>query len=129
MHYILFLFISFRILHILMNRLTIKSLKTNYSDLYYYHHDTQPGPRDGTLKCFIRRNRTTQTYYLYIGLTEGMIFYPSSFCWANHLDSSYIHEEWNFVSKFRTILLQHWQMMESFYLLHASAGSPHVQTT
>ncbi|TKV96099.1 hypothetical protein SEVIR_9G407600v4 [Setaria viridis] len=30
----------------------------------------QPGPRDGTLKCFIRRNRTTQTYYLYIGLTE-----------------------------------------------------------
>ncbi|NP_001148856.2 tubby protein isoform X1 [Zea mays] len=32
----------------------------------------QPGPRDGTLKCFIRRNRTTQTYYLYIGLTEAL---------------------------------------------------------
>ncbi|KAF8721037.1 hypothetical protein HU200_023450 [Digitaria exilis] len=27
---------------------------------------------DGTLKCFIRRNRTTQTYYLYIGLTEAL---------------------------------------------------------
>jgi len=55
-----------------MNLLTIKSLKTKYSDLYCYHHDTQPGPRDGTLKCFIRRNRTTQTYYLYIGLTEAL---------------------------------------------------------
>ncbi|KAF7053828.1 hypothetical protein CFC21_061656 [Triticum aestivum] len=32
----------------------------------------QPGPKDGTLKCFIRRNRTTQTYYLYIGLTEAL---------------------------------------------------------
>ncbi|KAI4999002.1 hypothetical protein ZWY2020_057462 [Hordeum vulgare] len=32
----------------------------------------QPGPKDGTLKCFIRRNRTTQTYYLYTGLTEAL---------------------------------------------------------
>ncbi|KAM0869354.1 hypothetical protein ACQ4PT_040728 [Festuca glaucescens] len=32
----------------------------------------QPGPKDGTLKCFIRRNRTTQTYYLYIGITEAL---------------------------------------------------------
>uniref|UniRef100_A0A0D9VU08 Tubby C-terminal domain-containing protein n=1 Tax=Leersia perrieri TaxID=77586 RepID=A0A0D9VU08_9ORYZ len=33
----------------------------------------QPGPREGTLKCFIRRNRTTQTYYLYLGLTEALV--------------------------------------------------------
>uniref|UniRef100_M8CL48 Tubby C-terminal domain-containing protein n=2 Tax=Aegilops tauschii TaxID=37682 RepID=M8CL48_AEGTA len=32
----------------------------------------QPGPKDVTLNCFIRRNRTTQTYYLYIGLTEAL---------------------------------------------------------
>uniref|UniRef100_A0ACD5YY33 Uncharacterized protein n=1 Tax=Avena sativa TaxID=4498 RepID=A0ACD5YY33_AVESA len=32
----------------------------------------QPGPRDAPLKCFIQRNRTTQTYYLYIGLTEAL---------------------------------------------------------
>jgi len=32
----------------------------------------QPGPKDGTLKCFIKRNRTTQTYYLYIGITEAL---------------------------------------------------------
>lgn len=34
----------------------------------------QPGPRDAPMKCFIVRNRTTQTYYLYIGLTDGMFF-------------------------------------------------------
>uniref|UniRef100_A0A453I2N6 Tubby C-terminal domain-containing protein n=1 Tax=Aegilops tauschii subsp. strangulata TaxID=200361 RepID=A0A453I2N6_AEGTS len=32
----------------------------------------EPGPKDVTLNCFIRRNRTTQTYYLYIGLTEAL---------------------------------------------------------
>ncbi|KAL6657144.1 hypothetical protein ACP70R_004924 [Stipagrostis hirtigluma subsp. patula] len=32
----------------------------------------QPGPRDAPLKCFIRRDRTTQTYYLYIGLTDAL---------------------------------------------------------
>uniref|UniRef100_A0A0D9X2N4 Tubby-like F-box protein n=1 Tax=Leersia perrieri TaxID=77586 RepID=A0A0D9X2N4_9ORYZ len=32
----------------------------------------QPGPRDTPLKCFIVRNRTTQTYYLYIGLTDAL---------------------------------------------------------
>ncbi|KAK8548706.1 hypothetical protein V6N13_054515 [Hibiscus sabdariffa] len=29
----------------------------------------QPGPKDGLLQCFIKRNRSTQTYYLYLGLT------------------------------------------------------------
>ncbi|KAL4271756.1 hypothetical protein GQ457_13G026590 [Hibiscus cannabinus] len=30
----------------------------------------QPGPKDGLLQCFIKRNRSTQTYYLYLGLTK-----------------------------------------------------------
>jgi len=32
----------------------------------------QPGPRDGPLKCFIRRNRATQSYFLCIGVTDGL---------------------------------------------------------
>ncbi|GJN10769.1 hypothetical protein PR202_ga28891 [Eleusine coracana subsp. coracana] len=32
----------------------------------------QPGPRDAPLKCFIRRDRATQTYYLCIGLTDAL---------------------------------------------------------
>uniref|UniRef100_A0A453HM98 F-box domain-containing protein n=2 Tax=Aegilops tauschii subsp. strangulata TaxID=200361 RepID=A0A453HM98_AEGTS len=31
----------------------------------------QPGPRDGTMQCFIKRDRSTQTYYLYLCLTSG----------------------------------------------------------
>ncbi|VAH26780.1 unnamed protein product [Triticum turgidum subsp. durum] len=34
----------------------------------------QPGPRDAPIKCFIRRHRATQTYFLYIGLTDCMRF-------------------------------------------------------
>jgi hypothetical protein len=32
----------------------------------------QPGPRDGIMQCFIKRDRSTQTYYLYLSLTSGM---------------------------------------------------------
>ncbi|WOL00561.1 tubby-like F-box protein 6 [Canna indica] len=32
----------------------------------------QPGPRDSPLQCFIRRNRNTQTYHLYLGLTQAL---------------------------------------------------------
>ncbi|XWS08650.1 hypothetical protein CRYUN_Cryun40dG0019800 [Craigia yunnanensis] len=32
----------------------------------------QPGPKDCLLQCFIRRNRSTQTYYLYLGLTNAL---------------------------------------------------------
>ncbi|KAF6176634.1 hypothetical protein GIB67_034496 [Kingdonia uniflora] len=32
----------------------------------------QPGPRDSLLHCFIKRDRTTQTYYLYLGLTQAL---------------------------------------------------------
>nr|DAD33449.1 TPA_asm: hypothetical protein HUJ06_012300 [Nelumbo nucifera] len=32
----------------------------------------QPGPRDSLFQCFIKRNRTTQTYHLYLGLTQAL---------------------------------------------------------
>ncbi|KAJ8766275.1 hypothetical protein K2173_022334 [Erythroxylum novogranatense] len=32
----------------------------------------QPGPRDFLLQCFIKRCRTTQTYYLYLSLTTAL---------------------------------------------------------
>ncbi|XP_077240552.1 tubby-like F-box protein 3 [Tasmannia lanceolata] len=32
----------------------------------------QPGPRDSFLQCFIKRNRNTQTYHLYLGLTQAL---------------------------------------------------------
>ncbi|KMZ63630.1 Tubby protein [Zostera marina] len=32
----------------------------------------QPGPRDSLLQCFIKRNRTTKTYHLYLGLTQAI---------------------------------------------------------
>ncbi|KAK9146837.1 hypothetical protein Sjap_006740 [Stephania japonica] len=32
----------------------------------------QPGPRDTLLQCFIKRDRSTQTYYLYLGLTQAL---------------------------------------------------------
>ncbi|GFY85220.1 tubby like protein 3 [Actinidia rufa] len=32
----------------------------------------QPGPRESLLQCFIRRNRSTQTYHLYLNLTQAL---------------------------------------------------------
>ncbi|CAL5395626.1 unnamed protein product [Camellia sinensis] len=32
----------------------------------------QPGPRDSLLQCFIKRNRSTQTYHLYLNLTRAL---------------------------------------------------------
>lgn len=37
----------------------------------------QPGPRDGTMQCFIRRDKSTQTYYLYLSLGSGMLLVTS----------------------------------------------------
>ncbi|KAG8477673.1 hypothetical protein CXB51_027702 [Gossypium anomalum] len=31
----------------------------------------QPGPRDSLLQCYIKRNRSNQTYYLYLGLNQA----------------------------------------------------------
>lgn len=32
----------------------------------------QPGPRESLLQCFIKRNRSNQTYHLYVGLTNAL---------------------------------------------------------
>lgn len=32
----------------------------------------QPGPRDNIIKCFIKRNRSLQMYYLYLSLTNAL---------------------------------------------------------
>jgi hypothetical protein len=31
----------------------------------------QPGPRDAPIQCFIKRERATSTYLLYLGLSPG----------------------------------------------------------
>ncbi|CAL4982386.1 unnamed protein product [Urochloa decumbens] len=33
----------------------------------------QPGPRDGTMQCFIKRDKSTQIYYLYLCLSPTML--------------------------------------------------------
>lgn len=33
----------------------------------------QPGPRDAPVKCFIRRNRATQSYFLCLGVTDALV--------------------------------------------------------
>ncbi|KAL8047741.1 hypothetical protein ABFX02_07G020200 [Erythranthe guttata] len=32
----------------------------------------QPGPRESLMQCFIKRNRTTHTYYLYVSLSQAL---------------------------------------------------------
>ncbi|KAL2229822.1 UNVERIFIED_CONTAM: Tubby-like F-box protein 6 [Sesamum indicum] len=32
----------------------------------------QPGPRESLLQCFIKRNRSTQTYYLFVSLSQAL---------------------------------------------------------
>uniref|UniRef100_A0A8I6X0S7 Uncharacterized protein n=1 Tax=Hordeum vulgare subsp. vulgare TaxID=112509 RepID=A0A8I6X0S7_HORVV len=32
---------------------------------------TQPGPRDAPMHSFIRRNKSTSTFYLYLSLIQG----------------------------------------------------------
>jgi len=33
----------------------------------------QPGPRDGTIQCFIKRDKSTQIYYLYLCLSSTVL--------------------------------------------------------
>lgn len=33
----------------------------------------QPGPRDGMIQCYIKRNRSKSTYHLYLCLSNGML--------------------------------------------------------
>lgn len=34
----------------------------------------QPGPRDGTIQCFIKRDKSRLTYHLYLCLNPGKLF-------------------------------------------------------
>ncbi|KAL2504082.1 Tubby like protein 6 [Abeliophyllum distichum] len=43
----------------------------------------QPGPRDSPIQCFIRRERATSTYQLYLGLSPALAGDPSKF--NNHV--------------------------------------------
>ncbi|KAH7296248.1 hypothetical protein KP509_26G015500 [Ceratopteris richardii] len=42
----------------------------------------QPGPRDGQMQCFIKRDRANSTYYLYLGLSPTMTMDNSKFLLA-----------------------------------------------
>ncbi|MCO5598391.1 hypothetical protein L7F22_052486 [Adiantum nelumboides] len=42
----------------------------------------QPGPRDGQMQCFIKRDRATSTYYLYLGLSPSLMVENSKFLLA-----------------------------------------------
>jgi hypothetical protein len=33
----------------------------------------QPGPRDGLIQCFIKRDKSKLTYHLYLSLTSGTL--------------------------------------------------------
>ncbi|XP_062202147.1 tubby-like F-box protein 14 isoform X2 [Phragmites australis] len=39
----------------------------------------QPGPRDGTIQCFIKRDKSTQTYYLYLCLSSAVLVESGKF--------------------------------------------------
>ncbi|KAG6403197.1 hypothetical protein SASPL_135414 [Salvia splendens] len=50
----------------------------------------QPGPRESPIQCFIRRERATSTYRLYLGLTPGNYFGGSQ---SNFFGSKfYVHD-------------------------------------
>lgn len=42
----------------------------------------QPGPRDLPMQCFIKRDRTNSTYYLYLGLSPSLVVENSKFLLA-----------------------------------------------
>ncbi|KAF8753584.1 hypothetical protein HU200_011628 [Digitaria exilis] len=39
----------------------------------------QPGPRDATIQCFIKRDKSTQTYYLYLCLSTAVLVESGKF--------------------------------------------------
>ncbi|KAK3119823.1 hypothetical protein QOZ80_9AG0675830 [Eleusine coracana subsp. coracana] len=39
----------------------------------------QPGPRDGLIQCFIKRDKSTQTYYLYLCLSSAVLVEDGKF--------------------------------------------------
>nr|DAD40057.1 TPA_asm: hypothetical protein HUJ06_014380 [Nelumbo nucifera] len=38
----------------------------------------QPGPRDGTIQCFIKRDKSSLTYHLFLCLSPGNFYLPIS---------------------------------------------------
>uniref|UniRef100_A0A0D6QYY4 Tubby-like F-box protein n=1 Tax=Araucaria cunninghamii TaxID=56994 RepID=A0A0D6QYY4_ARACU len=42
----------------------------------------QPGPRDVTIQCFIKRNRGTSTYHLFLGLSPALLVESGKFLFA-----------------------------------------------
>ncbi|KAJ7298412.1 hypothetical protein O6H91_Y000700 [Diphasiastrum complanatum] len=38
----------------------------------------QPGPRDAIMQCYIKRDRTTSSYYLYLGLSPSECLFHAS---------------------------------------------------
>lgn len=42
----------------------------------------QPGPREGPMQCFIKRDRASATYYLYLGLSPTLLVENSKFLLA-----------------------------------------------
>ncbi|KAG7599493.1 F-box-like domain superfamily [Arabidopsis suecica] len=39
----------------------------------------QPGPRDGTIHCFIKRDKSNMTYHLYLSLSPSLLFESGKF--------------------------------------------------
>lgn len=50
-------------------------------------YSMQPGPRDSLVQCFIKRNRNTQSYHLYLGLTTCK---PSLFFFQIYQERDYL---------------------------------------
>ncbi|MBA0831988.1 hypothetical protein Goarm_016407 [Gossypium armourianum] len=64
----------------------------------------QPGPRDSLLQCYIKRNRSNQTYYLYLGLNQasnddGKFLLAARKCRRPTCTDYIISLNWNDVSK------------------------------
>ena len=50
---------------------SILCLPTNVCSHLILSFLVQPGPRDGIIQCFIKRDKSTSTYYLYLCLSPG----------------------------------------------------------
>jgi len=75
-----------------------KKWDENWDSLVYF--EMQPGPRDFSNQCLIKRNKKTSTFYLYLALTPCKLFqkYYFSFCFILIVDSVKIRKvymAWN----------------------------------
>lgn len=51
-----------------------------YFLLFLIHFFLQPGTRDGTIQCFIKRDKSNLTYHLYLCLSPGKLFFHGYIC-------------------------------------------------